>query len=1248
MTRRVAYILFLLIFAIGAKAQFVEVDWSRFERDTILPLYTTTFNLPDDAHLYRYSVNIEYPETEVMTKAEAERYKVVENRALLSSYPLPEFSIGVSSKKYMLDVSFVPIIFSQGKYMRVKSFKPVIKRELNVHAAMQHVMAAPGKIRGYAPSSVLASGKWTKICVPSEGVYKITDAQLRKMGFSNPDKVSLFGYGGEVLPETGLNLLPDDLQEIPLWREDGYMLFYANGTVKWEYSAGRYVHKQNIYSDFSYYFLCESDTEPMQFPLKEYSSPAVTYTTYPDYALREKEEYSLCRYGRALLEEYDYSSGRSVSYTFDLEGVQPGSNAIIDLSFGSNATTKSSVSVEVNKIKVGSLSLPKADSHDDARISQTSFSTTNLSAQTGVMLTHTVSNALVSGHLDFIRINYTRSLSLRGSNILFRGAANSVNATFEISNTTPDTHVWQVTNPEATTEVTGSYSNGKYAVVAPAGYDEKLVAVDVKGEFPSPVYVGAVENQNLHAVEQADMVIVIHSHRAFINEAERLAQAHREMDGLSVEVVTAEQVYNEFSSGTPDATAYRRFMKMLYDRAESAETAPKYLLLFGDGVSDNRLITYPRTKQDNMLLTYQSENSVSSLYSYVLEDYFGYLDDNEGGNFIRDKVDVGVGRLPVQTASQAKEVVDKLIAYMHNKTPGSWQNVILLLADDGDKSIPNQHMKDAEAIAGIFRESFPSFMVDRIYWDDYPVEVLATGNSYPLVTDAIYNRLAEGALVVNYSGHGSASVLSHELVWKTTDMTALKSSKVPFWVTASCDITPFDIGDGSLGESAILNPNGAAIGLLTSTRTVLQTYNAIINQQFMKHLVTPDAGGRMPTVGDALRLAKCAVISAGTDLSENKLQYVLVGDPALRLHVPRHKVVVDRFNAASATEEGRVSAGGMVEVEGYIKTSDGDIATGYKGTISTTMFDCIEDVYTRNNTDLGAYQYTAFRKKLYMGNDSVVDGRFKLSIPVPMDISYSDEQGMMNFFATDSAGNSAQGCYDNFTVGGTSSSLAQDNEGPQIEMYLNTESFISGDEVNSTPRLFVKLFDESGINTVGTGVGHDIMAIVDNNIKYTYNLNSTFVATVGDYRSGSIEFSLDSLPQGEHTLLLRAWDLYNNSSTDTLHFVVVPNLSPDLVDVKVTPNPLRYGENACFMLTHNRPGCDVNVSIELFNFQGQVLWRYDERIYSDTNACEVNWNVAMQNGAPIPTGVYLYRATISEGGGSARSKTRKLIVLNNK
>lgn len=1237
----------LLLCASAAHAQFVSVDWSKHRGDSLLPLCTDVINLPSDYARYSFSAHIEYPEFQKMTSAEVMLYALKEKYGELPEFPEVECYVGVQAKVPQLDVAFLPVVMKNGEYYRINSYKLVVDKALLPQRAQASSTATDDR---YAEKSLLASGKWVRIAVRENGVHKITNDELKSMGFKNPSKVRLYGYGGHMLPEKNIGALIDDLCEVPLWRESGYVLFYANGTIGWEYSGGRFVHSQNVYSERGYYFLTEGGSAPMKFVKEKITStPSKEYDTYPDYLLNETEAKSLCSYGRVLVDKYDYSKGRSVSYKFTADGIAS-ETGMIDVSFATDGSEMSRVNIEVGGKQAGSLTVQKAVSGELGKIASGTYSiTSGLSKNPVVKLTHKISGSSMSGYLDYICLNVTRKLALRGSQTEFRGGSYSGYAKFKIASCNASTRVWSVGDASDIKEIEGSLNGSVYTVVASASYNDNYVAVNVKGSFPKVEVVGEVPNQNLHALGKTDMVIIVPSNGKFLSAAKRLAEAHRTMDGITVAVVTAQQVYNEFSSGTPDVTAYRRLMKMLYDRAATAEDAPKYLLLFGDGLYDNRLITFPGRKQEDYLLCYESVNSVDAIKSYVLEDYVGYLDDSEGSNHFRDKVDIGVGRIPAQTVSEANAVVDKTIAYMKNKDAGAWQNVVVLLGDDGDPKMPNQHMKDADSIAAVMERNYPSYILNRIYWDDYPVVASATGNRYPAVTQAIYDRLEKGALVVNYSGHGSTNLLSHEMVWKASDMAALKSPRVPFWVTASCDIGPFDLLDNSVAEAAILNPDGGAIGLFTTTRTVLQSYNVVINKEFSKHLLSSVNSGKATAVGDAVRLAKCGVINLGHDLSENKLQFILLGDPALRLKTPEYKLVIDKFNGADASETTQVAAGGLLKVEGRVVDANGNGVEGFTGTLSTTLFDCVEEISTRDNTGLGSHTYSAYNKTLFTGSDSVVAGKFSLSMPVPMDISYADANGMLNLFAVDASfEHSAQGCFDNFVVSGTANEMYDDGEGPEIKMYLNTPSFADGDEVNPTPCLWAELYDENGINTVGTGIGHDIVAIVDNDPEHTYNLNDIYVPVVGDYKRGNIVMPLRELTAGEHSLMLRAWDLYNNSSVAKISFFVEPSLAPDFVELKLSPSPVVCGKPAKFMLKHNRPYNELEVTIDIFNFQGQILWSNTQKSESEGFVYEYTWDGTAQGGQPLPTGVYLARAYMVSGSAVSSTKTIKIIVVNNK
>ena len=1243
----------LLLCAVTVKGQFSPVDWNSVQGDTLLPMCTQVVELPADYASYSYTAHIEYPEFQMMDEGDLVRYSIVEKYGVLPEMPVVECYIGVQAKQAQLDVAFLPVVMRDGKYYRINSYKLVVDRQPVQHR--QRAAASPDK--RYATSSVLATGRWVRVAVEKDGVHKITDSELRKMGFDDPSSVRLYGYGGHILPETGLETLPDDLCEVPLWREKGYVLFYANGTIKWEYNGGRYIHSQNVYSTYGCYFLTESDEAPMEFP-KVTLQPTtdVIYTSYNDYALYEKEKKSLCSYGRVLVDNdvfaHSQGGGRARTYNFSVAGAVE-DDAVIDLSFATGGETASKVNVlykdATGSVQVGLLNVGYVVSGEVGKIAESSFVLPGgVKEGHSFILTHQVTDNSLMGYLDFLRLNYKRSLALRGPSTLFRGGS-SGNAVFEIAACNSSTRVWDVSSPSAIKEVAGTLSGNVYSVVAPAGYNNNLVAVDVKGSFPSVKVLGEIANQNLHAMGQTDMVIIVPSNGKFLSAARRLANAHRTMDGITVEVLTAQQVYNEFSSGTPDVTAYRRLMKMLYDRAVAQEDAPKYLLLLGDAWYDNRLITFPAYQQDDFLLCYESQNSVDAIQSYVLEDYMGFLDDGEGSRHLRDKVDLGVGRIPARSVAEADAVVDKTIAYMENRAAGGWQNRILLLGDDGDDSMPNQHMKDAEAIASIFETEYRSYMVDRIYWDDYPIEVSATGKRYPAVTKDIYSNLEKGALIVNYSGHGSANLLSHEMVWKAADMADVKSPRVPFWVTASCDIGPFDLGDKSVAESALLNADGGAVGLFTTTRTVMQSYNAVINREFSKLLMQPVNTGGVMAVGDASRMAKCNVITLGSDRTVNKLQYVILGDPALRLKYPQYKVVVDKFNNSDAAVTSQVGAGALLNVEGRVLTSGGELAADFDGVLYSNIFDSAEEVKTRDNTGLGSYTYMAYKKTLFSGSDSVRGGRFSISMPIPLDISYSGDYGMLNLYAVDTAFVSmAQGRFDNFTVGGTAENFENDSVGPEIKMYLNSTTFVDGDRVNSTPVLLAELYDENGINTMGTGVGHDIMAIVDNDPYHTYNLNSAFVPAVGDYKRGTISMPLNRLGKGEHTLTLRVWDMYNNSSFAKMSFLVDPTLAPDFVELKMSSSPVIAGEATAFVLSHDRPNCEISVRIDVFDVQGQFCWSNSETVVCADNLYSCQWNGTAQGGQPLSTGVYVARAYMTEDGVTSSVKTTKFVVINNK
>ncbi len=1257
MTRYIITILGVWLFALtSAKAQGdMEVDWAAHAQDTVAPTFTHSIDLGYDHMGYEYSVTIEYPELIPLSAEEVLRYRLP-IEAGLPEWPEIEIHKGISAKRGQLDIAFVPIIWRDGAYYKIVSFTLKVRT-----AGSERLAAKKENVKEKVPrstlNSLLSRGHWVKIRVSNDGVYMLPYTHLKNMGFSDPSKVRLFGYGGHPLSESNPNSWIDDLCEVPLWHTDNHrLLFYANGSVQWTLEEDNtFTHTRNPYSEYGYYFLTDdAEGKPATF-IREDSLAAVEpfVQTTPAHVLHEVDDYAWFHGGRQLVESYDYAGGNIKRYPLDFFGYAP-EQAVLDVCFTHNGGNSTSVSVALDSTSLGNLTLSPVGRHSEASSTTRSY-TIGMRTLGGAIGTHTLTLTHnrptgTSGRLDYWRFNYTQGISV-GEPIY---ATASGVRTYDVHGTSNlrDVVVWRITNRAAHTQIPSAFEDDwKFTFTANGERGDKYIALDTESNYPIPEMVGEVANQNLHATEPMDYIIIVPSSGKLTAQAERLAEAHRTRSGLRVKVVCADEVYNEFSSGTPDATAYRRYLKMLYDRAGTMADAPKYLLLFGDAAWDNRMLSsaWKGQSPEDYLLCFEAESSFSATSSYVMEDYFGLLDDGEGSRLLHDKVDIGVGRFPVTTVSQARDAVDKVIGYMDNADAGAWKNTILMLGDDGDN---NQHMSDAEQVAQMLEGNYPDYMVKRIYWDAYPMEVTATGHSYPTVRKRLLELFNEGALMVNYSGHGSPDVLSHELVIGKADMEQLTSPRLPVWVTVSCDITPFDNSTTSFGEYAFLNPKGGAIALMTSTRTTFSDQNRRINYFFSKYVFARDDRNRRYRLGDAIRLAKCSLITTTDgsfqDTSENKLNYALLGDPALIIGNTDYNMVIDEVNGISTAgkEDITLKAGARVNVKGHVATLNGTKASDFTGVMHVTVFDNIETINCRNNAGSASepFSYRERTKTLFMGGDSVRNGEFTFTFRVPMDINYSLKSGLINLYAvSDVHDREAKGMFDQFLLGGTADGLVNDSLGPKVTLYLNTPDFMTGDQVNETPRLMAMLEDPDGINTVGNGIGHDLMAIIDGEAALTYNLNDYYVSELGDYTRGTVSYLFPELSEGMHTLTLRAWDMMNNATTTTIDFEVVKGLRPRILDVTTTHSPAR--EYTTFVLTHDRPETEVAVRVEVFDFSGRTLWAHSEQVSTPDNTYTTGWDLCTSSGQPLASGVYLYRATVTSASGKSTSRTRKLTIL---
>lgn len=1095
----------------------------------------------------------------------------------------------------------------------------------------------------YASESVLNSGKWVKIQVAEDGIYKLTAADLKKMGFSNLDKVAVYGYGGWPLDEDFSTTYIDDVPEVAVWRGADYLLFYGKGPRKWEYSSSdkSFIHTNNPYFNYGYYFVTEKETTGRTME-KAASAAGATLqvTTFDDYVLHEEELVSVNSSGRELYGE-SFTSTLSRDFTISVPGIT-NDEGKATLSFISRGNGTITMNVDGNALISGSVSVPS----DEYEVARELYRERAWMADKGETVKVNIGYSTTGHknvHLNYFRLQMKRQLKVYDNYTFFRSLSARGNASrFVIQGADASTLVFDVTDGVNPQQMETSLNGTELSFSIPASASLREFVVVKPSQIKAPVTVGEVANQNLHALPQQDMIIIAQPN--FTTQAERLAEAHRTKDNLTVRVVTPESIYNEFSSGTPDATAYRRFMKMFYDRKTSEADAPKYLLLFGDGSFDNRKLTsaWKSVDMSNMLLTYQTENSLSS-QSYVIDDYFGFLDDADNKKSLQNKkLCLGIGRFPIRTVEQATQMVDKVISYMENKNTGSWKNNLCFMADDGSNTdgFMTEHMEFADQLAGYVESEHPEFLVNKLYYDAYKKDM--TAGTYPDVRSGLQKLLKDGLLLFNYTGHGGTTALSDEKVLTQTDINQFTYTHLPVWVTATCDFTRFDDLNTSAGEDVFLNKSSGGIALFTTVRVAYSRPNFPINDNVIRNLFERN-NGRRRTLGEVMQATK------NTLSSVYKLGFCLIGDPAVKMAYPEFGMKVTTVNGQSVDGNSiSFKALEKITVEGEVLDVSGQLVTDFTGIVNPTVKDSkvtVTCLKNSNKDDSPAFTFTDYPNTIFIGNDSVRNGKFSFTFTVPKDISYSNLQGKMNLYAVDTeSGNEAQGNFDNFIVGGTSDTAETDTIGPEIRaLYLNDTTFVDGGQVNTTPYFVAELWDKSGVNITGSSVGHDMMLVIDESTVLSYNLNSYYELLPGEDGTGIVKFPIPALEPGKHTAEFWVWDILNNSTVRTFTFEVVEGLKPFLFDVIATPGIAR--EQVTFHLMHNRPESRMRVGIMVYDLAGRQLWKHEE---SGTSGLFENYTVSWDltsGGARMRPGVYIYRAAISTDNSKDATKARKFIIL---
>ena len=1092
-------------------------------------------------------------------------------------------------------------------------------------------------IHSYAERSVLADGHWVKIRVSESGVCRMSFSELRSAGLE-PSQVRVFGYGGAQKEQDFSKPNIDDLPQVPVYVGEDYILFYVQGPISWTYNGSRFAHTRNTYSDFGYYLLSDDAGDMLLFPEAEAISGSPTDVTYYSYyQVQDEDSVNLIDRtgvsggGRTFYGE-QFAAGQTRTFTFSTPYAN-GDNSSVYIDMAANAATTSTVKAKLNNTSSKSIYISSIPDHYTFGVAGTiSMNGASEEQNQRVTIQFVNSNASALAWLNYIEITTPSELVMTGSYMGIRSLVNR-NTTnpvrFLLRNTTASTQIWDVTDLAAIQRMPTTMVDDQLAWVGTqANGVHEYIAVNTDGtKFVQAEVVGEVKNQNLHALSNIDYIIICPE--GYEDVSEDLAKAHEAKQAITYAIVTDQQVYNEFSSGTPDATAYRWLMKMLYDRAKNGiGQQPRWLLLMGHGTFDNRKLL--RNSGTSLLLTYQSKNSVNEIKAYATDDYFAYLDDNEGTIDTQGRMDIGVGRLPVESLDEARTTVDKLIQYIRNEQTGKWKNQLVYLADDGENGT---HTETAEKSAELVRIKNPDFIVHKIFLDAYPQEVNASGESYPLAKNRVLNLLKNGVLFFNYSGHGGYNAITNESILNLKDIAGMTNKNQAFWLFATCNFAQCDAGKRSAAETAVLNPKGGAIGILAATRTVYASQNTNLNRSVCDTLFGhSDVFHYDMTLGEAISIGKNLL---GSD--ENKLAYVLLGDPCMRLNYPTD------YHVETLTEMDTLNALSVQHVEGRIIDEDLNTVSDFNGKVDITIYDKMQSIPTRDNDNAGGdprvIAYNDYPNTIFSGATDVKDGLFNYTFMVPKDIRYNFDNGRIVYYAVtaDSLETAeAVGHFEQFIIGGTGSTVAIDTIGPEMEIYLNSPAFRNGDKTYATPRFFANLYDKNGINTAGAGIGHDLMLIIDDDPKMIYSLNEYFTAANNSYQAGQVSYLMEELANGPHSLTFRAWDLLNNSTTKSLNFIVEAGLDPSIYNVTTYPNPVQQSGVVHLIVNYDQPDELIETEIYLYNTAGQMVYSHKQ---DNPDAVSINLPSLGLN-----TGVYIYSVKIKSASSKYSTTSGKIIV----
>lgn len=1147
---------------------------------------------------------------------------------------------------------FIPVKFNLEK----NTFEKIASFIIEIEAGTMVQKSVEFKKSVEIFNSPLESGNWYKIRIDRSGMHRINYSDLVGLGMSNLQNLRVYGYGGAQLPEDASLGTQDDLKPIPIYMEKGsdgvfgsgdYILFYGVGAEEWMYkpNSGLYNYNKNVFSDYGYYFIT-TDKGQAIFPEKISSAvgePSYQTSEYDILRAYEKDEINYLKSGKEWYgESFDLSTTQS--FTFSLPGLKTNLDLSLQTQLLGRGNDTTYFNVFANNILLDKASIRKTNLSDyTATYAYTSSKTyffKSTSDNLNIKLQFLKSESTDAGWLDYLVVNGRAALSMLNDELLFSDklSLNRIGSSeYTVSNVQANTKVWNIKDPFDAKDIDVSTSGGIIQFKAESADLQYYIAFNPDGQFPSPVFTGSslgkITNQNLHNSGFPDFVII--SPPEFMTAAESLANFRREYNRLEVLVTQPSIIYNEFSSGRPDITAIRNYLRYLYNASNGdANLKPQYLLLFGDG---SYAFKNMGPDEGNYIPTYQSDNSLSPTGSYVSDDYFALLDDGE--TMYSGLLDIGVGRLPVNSIFQAENIVDKIMAYENPDKMGDWRNTICFIGDDEDYNI---HFTQANELANYVEDNYSAFNIKKIFLDAYQQISTSKGERYPDVNTAINDQVNQGALIINYTGHGGNKGLAHEQILGLNDIDSWENNgKLPLFMTATCDFSRFDEPDEvSAGERVILSEKGGGIALLTTTRLVYSGPNHVLNERFYEIVFEKNADGNNYCLGEIVKYSKN---NAGFGI--NKRNFTLLGDPAMRLTYPKEIVITDSLNLSSASSSSdTLSALETVRITGHLENLNNELLNDFNGVLFPVIYDKEREQTTLANDGGSTKTFTTRDKIIYKGKASVRNGYFDFSFIVPKDINYSFGKGRLSYYAKDSL-TDASGSFENMIIGGSSSTVGIDLIGPEIKVYLNNSSFLKGGITTQNPILYVEVSDEHGINTTGNGIGHDIIGVLDNNTQSNLILNDYYEADLDSYKSGKVEYPMFNLSEGKHEISVKLWDIYNNSSEAYTEFVVVTNKEFYLDKLLNFPNP--FSEYTEISFDHNRANTNLEIRLDIYNLKGELIKTITTFEYnSGFRSNPIIWDGANDNGAMNNEGMYLFRIRVKNSTGEEAENTGKMLLIN--